>query len=103
VKLKKVISNSSNCSFQLQKSDIDEEPEIDSIATFIRAQEFAKNHDVDLSDELQLLSVRHGKFCKLAKESKTLLTTSDKELANSAKTEGLRVWNCEKKLKPPDE
>jgi predicted nucleic acid-binding protein len=81
---------------------IDEEPEIDSMATFIRAQKFANDHDLDLSDALQLLSVKHGKFCKLAKESKTVLITSDKALAKAAKTEGLPVWNCEKESEPPN-
>jgi rRNA-processing protein FCF1 len=55
-----------------------------------------------LSDALQLLSVKHGRFCKLAKESKTILITSDKALAKAAKSEDLRVWNCEKKSEPPD-
>ena len=81
---------------------IDDEPEIDSIATFIRAQKFAQDHDLDLSDALQLLSVKHGRFCKLAKEPKTILITSDKALAKAAKSEDLRVWNCEKKSEPPD-
>ena len=35
---------------------IDDDPKIDSIETFIRAQKFAKNYDLDLSDALQLLS-----------------------------------------------
>ena len=48
-----------------------------------------------------MLSVKHGKFCKLAKESKTVLVTSDRALAKAAKTEGLRVWNPEKESEPP--
>lgn len=80
-----------------------EDPDIESVATFIQAQNFAQDHDLDLSDALQLLSVKHGKFCKLAKESKTVLITSDGALAKAAKTEGLRVWNCEKESEPPDE
>jgi predicted nucleic acid-binding protein len=88
---------------ETKRIHIDEEPEIDSVKTFMRAQKFAKKHDLDLSDALQLLGVKHGKFCKFAKESKTMLITSDGALAKAAKTEGLRVWNCEKDSKPPDE
>ena len=87
---------------ELKRIRIDEEPEIDSTETFIHAQKFAREHDLDLSDALQLLSVKHGKFCKLAVESKTVLVTSDKALAEAAKAEGLQVWNPEKESKPPD-
>jgi predicted nucleic acid-binding protein len=82
---------------------IDDEAEIDRVETFIRAEKLAKKHDLDLSDALQLLTVKHGKFSKFAKESKTVLVTSDKALAKAAKIEGLRVWNCEKESEPPDE
>jgi predicted nucleic acid-binding protein len=87
---------------ELKRIRIDEETEIDSTETFIHAQKFAREHDLDLSDALQLLSVKHGKFCKLAVESKTVLVTSDKALAEAAKAEGLQVWNPEKESKPPD-
>ena len=55
-----------------------------------------------MSDALQLLSVKHGKFYKLTEESKTVLITSDQSLAKAAKAEGLRVWNPEKESEPPD-
>ena len=82
---------------------IDDEPKIDSIETFMLARKFAEKHGLDLSDALQLVTVKHGKFCKLDKESKTVLITSDQSLAKAAKAEGLRVWNPEKESEPPDE
>jgi predicted nucleic acid-binding protein len=82
---------------------IDDEPSLNSIETFIHAEKFAKDYDLDLSDALQLLGVKHGKFCKLAAESKTVLITSDRSLAKAARTEGLRVWNCETDSEPPNE
>ena len=81
---------------------IDDEPRIESIETFLRARKFAENYGLDLSDALQLVSVKFGKFCKLTKESKTVLITSDQLLAKAAKAEGLRVWNPEKESEPPD-
>jgi predicted nucleic acid-binding protein len=80
-----------------------DDPEIDSLEIFWRAEELAKRHRLDLSDALQLITVKHGKFCKLAKESKTVLITSDQSLAKAAEAEGLRVWNCEKESEPPSE
>ena len=85
-----------------KRSRIDDEPKFDSVETFMRVQTFAENHGLDVSDALQLLSVKYGKFCKLAKESKTVLITSDQSLAKAAKAEGLCVWNPEKESEPPD-
>ena len=77
-----------------------DDPEIESLETFRRAEELAKKHDLDLSDALQLLTIKHGKFRKLVKESKTLLITADGSLAKAAEIEGLLVWNPEKESKP---
>ena len=77
-----------------------DDPEIGGRETFRRAEVLAKKHDLDLSDALQLLTVKYGKFCKMVKESKTLLITADRSLAKAAKIEGLLVWNPEKESKP---
>lgn len=82
---------------------IDDKAVIDNVHTFMSAQKFAKDHDLDLSDALQLLSVKHGTFSKLEKESKTVLVTSDGALAKAAEVEGLRVWNPEKQSGPSDQ
>jgi predicted nucleic acid-binding protein len=80
-----------------------DEIDIDSRETFLFAEESAKLYRLDLSDALQLVTVKHGKFCKLGQKSDTVLITSDEPLAEAAKAEGLRVWNCEKEPAPPDE
>jgi predicted nucleic acid-binding protein len=77
--------------------------DIDSLETFLFAEESAKLYRLDLSDALQLVTVKHGKFCKLGQKSNTVLITSDQPLAKAAKAEGLRVWNCEKEPAPPDQ
>jgi predicted nucleic acid-binding protein len=69
--------------------------------TFMQASRIARKHKLDLSDALQLLTVKYGKFRQLVAESKTLLITADGDLASAAKAEGLRVWNCEKESTPP--
>jgi predicted nucleic acid-binding protein len=88
---------------QLRKRIRIDEPDIGRLETFQRAEELANLHDLDLSDALQLLTVKHGTFCKLDKESKTVLITSDRSLAKAAEAEGLQVWNCEKESAPPDQ
>ena len=58
------------------------------------AERIAKRHDkLDLSDAFQILSVRDGFFRGLSGESKTLLITADKDLADAAKQEGIGTWD----------
>lgn len=60
---------------------------------FFSAQKKAELYKLDLSDAFQLLSVKEGFFSRMSGESKTILVTADKKLANAARAEGLRVWN----------
>jgi predicted nucleic acid-binding protein len=73
-----------------------------SLATFNQAETLAQEYEVDLSDALQIITVKHGRFKNWACESKTVLATCDGGLANAAEQEGLRVWNCLKSPKPPE-
>jgi predicted nucleic acid-binding protein len=81
---------------------IDDGIQISSLDVFAKTEEIIRRHKLDFSDSLQLVSVKHGRFSKLARSSKTLLITADRDLASAAKTEGLRVWNCEVEAAPPD-
>lgn len=47
---------------------------------------------LDLSDAFQILSVKNGYFSHMARDSKTILVTGDKDLAIAAKDEGVRTW-----------
>jgi predicted nucleic acid-binding protein len=78
-----------------------DEIELSSLDTFAKAEAIARQYKLDLSDSLQLVSVKHGKFSSWVQESKTLLITADGDLESAARTEGLRVWNCEKEATPP--
>jgi len=61
--------------------------------TFFEAKAIAQQGQLDLSDAFQILSVKKGYFSVLVNDSTTVLVTADGELANAARTEGLRVWN----------
>jgi predicted nucleic acid-binding protein len=75
--------------------------ELSSFDTYFKAEELARRHQLDLSDSLQLVSVKHGKFKSFVQESKTVFITADRALATAARKEGLRVWNCEDESQPP--
>lgn len=61
---------------------------------FADAKKIAEQYDLDLSDAFLLLSQQKGFFSPLAGDSATLLVTADEALANTARTMGLRVWDC---------
>ena len=61
---------------------------------FTKAVKIAEQHDLDLSDAFQLLSLQEGFFAPLFGDSATLLVTADDALANAARAIGLRVWDC---------
>jgi len=75
--------------------------QISSFETFEKAEEIARRYKLDLSDSLQLVSVKHGRFHSFVKESKTVFITADRALVSAARAEGLRAWNCEREAKPP--
>lgn len=50
---------------------------------------------IDLSDAFQIASVKRNYFSRFDKsDSKPILITGDKALADAARNEGLRVWYC---------
>jgi predicted nucleic acid-binding protein len=69
-------------------------------AIFHEAYLLALKHNLDLSDALQLVSVRDGFFSVLVNESSTILCTGDSGLAVAARSEGLRVWNFRQEAPP---
>jgi predicted nucleic acid-binding protein len=79
---------------------LDETLEI-SPETFLKAEHLAQKHQVDLSDALQIVTVRDGHFKQWGREAKTVLATADAGLVKAAKEEGLRVWNVIDSPEPP--
>ena len=56
-------------------------------------QGVAQKHSLDLSDALQIVSVKFGPLSHLVNESQTVLVTADRGLAYAARAEGLRAWD----------
>jgi len=61
----------------------------------------SRKHQIDMSDSLQLVSLKYGDHKLFAGESKPILITADGPLAAAAVAEGLKVWNISKKDTPP--
>jgi predicted nucleic acid-binding protein len=81
---------------------IDETVDLSNYETFFKAEKLARDHGVDLSDALQLVTIKYGRFSPFVAESKTLFITADKDLADAARKENVRVWNCMLTDQPPD-
>jgi len=54
----------------------------------------ARKHSLDLSDALQLETMLHGKFRYFADDARPILITADRKLAEAARHEDIRAWDC---------
>ena len=66
--------------------------EFENREIFVKVKEIVTRYAVDFSDAFQIISVKHGYYSPLARESQTILVTCDKRLSEVARDEGLRVW-----------
>ena len=59
-----------------------------------QTQEVARQHTLDVSDALQLITILHGRYSVLGPNSASVLITADAGLATAAASQDVRVWNC---------
>jgi predicted nucleic acid-binding protein len=57
------------------------------------AEEMTKLYPIDLSDALQLVTLKSGRFRSFAGPSRPMLVTGDGDLLKAAKKEGLLAWD----------
>ena len=76
-------------------------PDLTDAEVLFEARDLAKAHALDMSDALQLLTVRDGYFSSFVSGSRTIFVTADRELASVAGLIGLRVWNLLDDPPPP--
>ena len=60
---------------------------------FDQIKPLVERYDLDVSDALQIASVKKGFLAALAGESRPIFATADEALAAAARTEGLKVWD----------
>jgi predicted nucleic acid-binding protein len=73
--------------------------EVDDINLFTpishnTVEALAKAHALDLSDALQLATIKQGKYSHMGPNSAAVLVTADAKLARAAEAEGIRAWDC---------
>jgi len=68
----------------------------------VEVERQARAYGLDLSDALQLETLKHGYFsAALVGPSAPVLITGDRGLASAATAEKIRVWNCKTSAEPP--
>lgn len=84
-----------------RKIDIEEDFILSSLGVRSETERLAKQHGLDFSDSLQLLTIKNGRYKSFADASKTLLISDDKKLVEAAREEGLSVWFLRESNSPP--
>ena len=63
-------------------------------ANYEKIEKLAQKHSLDISDALQLLTLRSGTYSRLEGPARASLVTADCKLARAAKAEGMPAWDC---------
>jgi predicted nucleic acid-binding protein len=71
-----------------------------SLQVLADAERLMKAHPIDFIDSIQVVTILKGKFSGLGGPSKSLFITADHTLADAARDEGGRVWDCIKEGSP---
>lgn len=77
-----------------------EEIEIKKRCAFQEVEALVKKYSIDVSDAFLIYTLKKGFFSALEDEWAPWLITGDSGLANAAKKEGLKVWDCIKDSPP---
>ncbi len=73
--------------------------QIDEVSIFSpgvhrEAERLIQNYKIDFLDCFQIVTVLQGRFHRLGPQSKSILVTADRKLAEAARAEGAKVWEC---------
>lgn len=66
----------------------------DSRPLYEQIEALAAKHQFDISDALQLLTLRSGTYSRLEGVARASLVTADLDLARAARAEAMPVWDC---------
>jgi len=72
--------------------------EVDILLPIVSSE--AERLKIDFLDCFQIVTVLHGRNRVLVGESKSILITADNKLAEAARAEGARVWECKSERAP---
>lgn len=77
--------------YKMENRIVIEEYPLKTLHDFGKLEHLTERYNIDISDCLQLLSIKETILSKFAEESETTLITTDKNLAKSAEKEGVIV------------
>lgn len=92
-------------SIEIEDIEVKDRSVFDEVETLTRKYKAGKPKDktIDISDAFQIASVKRNYFPRFPNtDSKPILIAGDQALANAARDEELRVWNCMNEP-PPEE
>ena len=61
---------------------------------FDEVEKIAKRNEIDIVDAYQIVTIQRDSASRIDLKSEPILVTADSALAQAARKEGLRVWNC---------
>ncbi len=70
--------------------------------TFSEVESLVRKYSIDTSDAFQIVTIKRDYFSKFP-ETQPILITADETLANAARHEGLKVWDCLREPPPPEQ
>jgi predicted nucleic acid-binding protein len=71
-----------------------------SPVVFSEAERLIKKYQIDFLDCFQIVTIMQGQFHVLRSGSQSILITADRALANAARAEGAKVWDCRTEAAP---
>jgi predicted nucleic acid-binding protein len=80
---------------RIELADMD----ISDSEVFWEVEKMAKRSGLDIADAYQIVTVKKDYFVRFP-EAQPILVTADSRLAEAARKEGLRVWDCLKEQMP---
>jgi predicted nucleic acid-binding protein len=66
----------------------------DSRPLYEEVEALAGKHRLDISDAVQLFTLRSRTYSRLEGEARARLVTADRDLARAARAEGMPAWDC---------
>lgn len=96
---KKLLGYTQTIVLEHGKIEIDKSS-LSDMGTHSKVVEIAREHKLDLSDALQLYTIKSGKYGFLCQDSASVLITADKDLAIAAAKMNIKTWNCSIEREP---
>lgn len=69
-------------------------PILATLGLLSEAERLLDKYDLDFVDCVQIVEILHGRYSHLCGDCQSILITADRDLAEVARAEGAKVWEC---------